>query len=143
MLELPYRFIVPYPIRVDELLDFTVENWAMLEGGGMEVYDLPPAQMVEVFAVRRATPQLSAYDCMCLVSTRHHENGMLLTGDMQLRKTAQAEDLRTHGVLWIIDELRDKTDCAEEVIRNALEVWRDDSSVFLPRTEIEKRLTGF
>lgn len=143
MLELPYRFIVPYPIRMDELLDFTQLEWDMLEAGGMEVYDLPPAQMVEVFAARQAIPQLSAYDCMCLVSTRHHDDGILLTGDMQLRKTAQAENLRTHGVLWIIDELRNKTDCAEDIVRRALEVWRDDRSVFLPIAEIEKRLVTF
>lgn len=142
ILELPYRFIVPYPIRVEELLDFTADDWAMLEGGGMEVYDLPPVQMIEVFSARRATPQLSAYDCMCLVSTRHHDNGILLTGDMQLRKAAQAEDLRTHGVLWIVDELRDKTNCDEDVIRHALEVWRDDRSVFLPPAEIDGRLAN-
>ena len=140
MLELPYRFIVPYPIRVDELLDFTQLEWDMLETGGMEVYDLPPNQMVEVLAARRATPQLSAYDCMCLVSTRHHADSILLTGDMQLRKTAQAENLRTHGVLWIIDELRDKNACTDDIIRRALETWRDDQSVFLPPQEILKRL---
>lgn len=140
MLELPYRFIVPYPIRVDELLDFTELEWDMLEAGGMEVYDLPPSQMVEVFAVRRITPQLSAYDCMCFVSTRHQDDGVLLTGDRLLRKTAENENIRTHGVLWIVDELREKTECSDVHIRNALEIWRDDPTVFLPMQEILRRL---
>ena len=35
---LPYRFIVPLPIRVSELLDFTPQEWAILDGGGMETY---------------------------------------------------------------------------------------------------------
>ena len=140
MLALPYRFVVPYPVRVGELLDFTALEWDMLEARGLETYDLPPARMIEAFAARRANPQLSAYDCMCLVSTRHHRDGVLLTGDLQLRKTAQQEHLRTHGVLWIIDELRQKTDCDELVIRNALEVWRDDQTVFLSLNEIQRRL---
>lgn len=140
MLELPYRFVVPYPVRESELLDFTQLEWDMLEAGGLETYDLLPAQMIEAFAARRTNPQLSAFDCMCLVTTRHLGDSILLTGDLQLRKTAQQEQLRTHGVLWIIDELRQKTECDELVIRNALEVWRDDQTVFLPLNEIQRRL---
>ncbi|MEL6202293.1 MAG: type II toxin-antitoxin system VapC family toxin [Pseudomonadota bacterium] len=140
MLELPYRFVVPFPIRVNELLDFTELEWDMLEAGGLETYDLPSAQMVEVFALRRTNPQLSAYDCMCLVSTRHHADSILLTGDMQLRNTAKSEELRTHGVLWVVDELREKTDCDESLICQALEIWRDDQTVFLPQNEIQQRL---
>lgn len=140
MLELPYRFVVPYPVRESELLDFTQLEWDMLEAGGLETHDLTSPQMSQVFAVRRTNPGLSAFDCMCLVSTRHHENGILLTGDKLLRNTAKREELRTHGVLWIVDELRAKTDCDEALIRLALEIWRDDDAVFLPQAEISKRL---
>ncbi|MEX0303977.1 MAG: type II toxin-antitoxin system VapC family toxin, partial [Leisingera sp.] len=90
--------------------------------------------------IRRRNPGLSAFDCMCLVSTRHHEEGILLTGDKLLRNTAKREELRTHGVLWIVDELREKTNCDELLIRTALETWRDDASVFLPSAEIQRRL---
>lgn len=141
MLELPYRFVVPYPIRESELLDFTQLEWDMLEAGGLETYDLTSPQMREVFAVRRINPGLSAFDCMCLVSTRHHENGVLLTGDKLLRNTAKREELRTHGVLWIVDELRAKSDYDEALIRMALEIWRDDQSVFLPQDEVQRRLS--
>lgn len=44
---LPYRFIVPLPIRESELLDFTPQEWAILDGGGMETYDLPPERMAD------------------------------------------------------------------------------------------------
>lgn len=140
MLELPYRFVVPYPVRESELLDFTQLEWDMLAAGGLETHDLTSPQMSEVFAVRQINPGLSAFDCMCLVSTRHHENGILLTGDKLLRNTAKREKLRTHGVLWIVDELRAKTDCDEALIRMALEIWRDDQSVFLPQNEVQRRL---
>ena len=48
-----------------------------------------------------------------------------------------------HGVLWIIDELRAAGACETELLVSALEVWRDDRAVFLPNTEIEKRLRNF
>lgn len=140
ILALPYRFIVPYPIRESELLNFTQLEWDMLEAGGMESYDLPPAQMTEVMEARQTHRRLSAYDCMCLVSARHHQNSILLTGDRLLKKAARGAELRTHGVLWLVDELRAHTACSEQIIQTALETWRDDAAVFLPPTEIAKRL---
>jgi len=38
---LPYRFIVPLPIREEELVDFTAQEWRMLEDGGLGTHDLP------------------------------------------------------------------------------------------------------
>ena len=42
LFHLPYHFVVPLPIRESELLDFTAQEWAILDHGGMETYDLPP-----------------------------------------------------------------------------------------------------
>ena len=41
LLRLPYQFVVPLPIREYELLDFTEQDWRMLEDGGLTTYDLP------------------------------------------------------------------------------------------------------
>jgi hypothetical protein len=43
-------------------------------------------------------------------------------------------------VLWIIDELHAAGICEAGLLISALEVWRDDRTVFLPNPEIEKRL---
>ena len=86
---LPYQFIVPLPIRESELLDFTPQEWAILDGGGMETYDLPPARMGDVFALKQQHGSLSANVCFCLVTTQCHEEGILLTGDSRLRKVAK------------------------------------------------------
>ena len=102
---LPYRFIVPLPIRESELLDFTPKEWAILDGGGMETYDLPPERMADVFALKRQHSNLSANDCFCLVTTQCHDEGILLTGDGLLRSVATVAGVRVHGVLWVIDEL--------------------------------------
>ncbi|MCB1380029.1 MAG: type II toxin-antitoxin system VapC family toxin [Alphaproteobacteria bacterium] len=143
MLKLPYRFIVPYPIRQDELLDFTALEWDMLEAHGLEVYDLLPEQVREAFAVKGRHPRLTAHDCMCLVTTRCHDAGILLTGDRALRNAAQVHDVEVHGVLWIVDELRDKIDGHEAALVEALTIWRNDPSVFLPENEILRRLSAF
>jgi predicted nucleic acid-binding protein len=140
LLRLPYRFIVPLPIRMEELLDFTSQEWRMLEDGGLATYDLPGEEVAQVFAIKREHSGLSAIDCFALATATCQENGILLTGDANLRKVAGAHNVRVHGVLWIIDELHAADDCEPELVVSALELWRDDRTVFLPPAEIENRL---
>lgn len=140
LLRLPYRFIVPLPIREEELLDFTAQEWRMLEDAGLATYDLPGEEVAKVLALRRVHSSLSANDCFALVTTTCHEDGILLTGDGLLRKVAAAQEVRVHGVLWVIDELHAAEACDVELLVSALQLWRDDDSVFLPVAEIDKRL---
>lgn len=42
MLTLPYRFVVPLPIRHAEALDLTDRDWRALDEGGLVTVDLPP-----------------------------------------------------------------------------------------------------
>lgn len=137
---LPYRFIVPLPIRVSELLDFTPQEWALLDGSGMETYDLPPEQMKDVIALKRQHGRLTANDCLCLVTTQCLDDGILLTGDALLRSVAATSGVRVHGVLWIIDELKAANACETALLVTALEVWKADRSVFLPDNLIDQRL---
>lgn len=140
LLRLPYHFIVPLPIREEELLDFTAQEWRMLEDSGLVTYDLPSEEVGQVFALKREHSRLSANDCFALVTTTCQENGILLTGDNLLRKVAAARAVRVHGVLWIIDELHAAQVCEVELLISALQAWRADNSVFLPVGEIDKRL---
>lgn len=140
VLRLPYRFIVPLPIRAEELLDFTPQEWRMLEDGGLGTYDLPGEEVAQVLALRRQHSGLSANDCFALVTTTRHENGILLTGDALLRKVATARAVQVHGVLWIIDELHAAEVCEIQLLISALEIWHRDDAVFLPTAEIQKRL---
>lgn len=140
MAKLPYRFIVPLPIRRSELLEFTAQEWRLLDDAGFETYDLPPEQIREVMAVRATTPKLSVNDCFCLVSTRNHEGGVLLTGDQLLRQVAMDNEVDVHGVLWMIDQLYEAEVCETELLISALVQWREDRTVFLPNVEIDLRL---
>jgi predicted nucleic acid-binding protein len=140
---LPHQLVVPLPIRESELLDFTPQDWAVLDGGGMATYDLPPDQVGEAFAVKRHHGRLSANDCFCLVATRHHENAVLLTGDRLLRKVATNDEIEVHGILWITEQLFQLGLCDPSLLQTALTTWQEDKSVFVPRTLIDKQLRRF
>ena len=138
--KLPYRFVVPLPIRESELLDFTLQEWAFLEGSGMTTYDLPPDQVGEAFGVKQQHGRLSANDCFCLVATRHHESGILLTGDRLLRRVAEDNAVEVHGILWIIEQLSNHDVCERDLLTTALVLWREDRSVFVPSNLIDRQL---
>ncbi len=142
MLKLPYRFVVPLPIRLSELLDFTDREWRMLDDGGVATFDLPADRVREAVDLRARHTRLSANDCFCLVSACCHEGSILLTGDKQLRRVAVQSGVAVHGVLWIVDELRNTGACPDDLLARALESWLADISVFLPKADIETRLRG-
>ena len=137
--DLPYRLVVPLPVRASEVLDFAEQQWQHLEDHGLITYDLTADEVAQAFALKGRHRALSANDCFCLV-TAHVNRGILLTGDALLRKVATDRGLRVHGVLWVIDELAGAETCDISLLVEALRAWKSDGSVFLPRDEICKRL---
>ncbi len=138
--ELPYRLIVPFPIRHSEVLYLTDREWQILDHGGLKTFDLSPEQVEDALNIKQAYPKLSANDCLCLALTRCHETAILLTGDKLLRQVAASEGFSVHGVLWVIDELKSVGACANATLISVLELWLNDQAVFLPAREIEVRL---
>ena len=137
---LPYEFIVPLPVRASEILDFTPQEWALLDGSGMATYDLPPAQVGQAFDIKKRHGRLSANDCFCLVTARVHADAILLTGDRLLRRIAEDNGINAHGVLWVVDQLLREGLCDPALLETALTLWRDDKAVFLPNPLIDKLL---
>lgn len=139
VVRLPYRLVIPLPVRSSELIRFTAQEWAVLDANSV-IFDLPAERVAEAFAVRATFPQLSANDCFCLVTTRCHDGAILLTGDRLLRDVAANDGRRVHGVLWVVDELKRLALCSDETLTTALELWRDDPTVRLPEPELARRL---
>ena len=137
---LPYRLIVPLPIRESELLDFSDQHWRVLDSGGMVTYDLTADEVTAAFTAKTRNPALSANDCFCLV-TAHINEAVLLTGDTRLARTARKSGVRVHGVLWVIDQLKGRNLCDDALLEKALTAWRLDATVFLPEDEIDARLS--
>ena len=139
-LALPYRFVIPAPVRHSELLNLTDLEWRYLEAGGLETVDPLLEYATEVLEAWGEHAGLSLVDCVCLVAARHHENSVPLTADKRLRRVAESEGQRVHGVLWIIDRLYAAGVCGAAQLVDVLERWSDDPEVFLPRQEIDRRL---
>lgn len=139
LVQLPYRLVIPLPVRESELIRFTPQEWAVLDAG-IEIFDLPEERVAEAFAIKTNYPRLSANDCFCLVTTRCHDGAILLTGDGLLRGVAAEDGRRVHGVLWVIDELKRLAICGDEILVAALEYWRDDPTVRLPEGQLVQRL---
>ena len=137
---LPYRLVVPLPVRNSELLDFSDENWRVLDSSGMVTYDLTADEVAAAFAAKKRNPALSANDSFCLVTAQIHD-AILLTGDARLARTARKNGLRVHGVLWVIDQLKERNACDDVLLASALTAWRLDATVFLPEDEILGRLS--
>lgn len=137
--DLPYRLVVPLPVRESELLDFSDAHWQTLDAARMITHDLTPDEVAQALALKARHPSLSANDCFCYVTADIHA-GILLTGDRQLRRVAAENGLRVHGVLWIIDELHAADACAVSMLTQALRSWQSDAAVFLPQDEIAVRL---
>ena len=66
-LALSWQFIVPYPVRHEELLDFTEQDWMMMETKGLQTWELAPNQVMKVAERKRQHRRLSLIDCACLV----------------------------------------------------------------------------
>jgi predicted nucleic acid-binding protein len=140
MLRLPYRFVVPLPVKENELLDFTALEWKELQAAGLEVVDLDSAQVGRSFEFRTAFGTLSAEDCFSLSLAESLEHSMLLTSDASLRKVAVSLKVNVHGVLWVIDELHRLQLAPPQQLAKCLTTWRDDPLVWLPAALIAARL---
>ncbi len=81
---------------------------------------------------------LSLEDCSVLRLAQELK-APLLTGDMDLRKTAEASGLRVHGLIWVLDTLVEKSLLTQAKAATALETLCRSGSRF-PAHEVERRL---
>lgn len=139
---LPYRIVVPLPVRATEVLNLSDGQWRTLDDAGLITHDLAPEEVGQALQLKERHPGLSANDCFCFVVAQVYP-GILLTGDAQLRRVATEYGLKVHGVLWVVDELSAASHCANALLIEALEIWQQDNTVFLPQLEISARLDYF
>ena len=76
---LPYRFVVPLPVRESEMLGLTNEEWDNFERSGAEIHDLPLERSEDVQTLKEHHGRLSVNDCLYLVIVQRYDNGILLT----------------------------------------------------------------
>lgn len=100
LFKLPYQFQVPDMLFVDEL---EADHGYLLEHG-LQLGELTSESMAEVEALVHRYKQPSRYDCFALVLAKQ-EGCPLLTGDQNLRKAAEQENVEVKGTLWIVETM--------------------------------------
>jgi predicted nucleic acid-binding protein len=100
MFKLPFQFRVPDMLFADELEEL---HGYLLEHG-LQLGELAPAFMAEAEVLTSKYKQPSRYDCFALALAKQEECP-LLTGDQNLRKAAEQENVDVRGTLWIVETL--------------------------------------
>jgi predicted nucleic acid-binding protein len=134
LFELPYRFIAP-DVILAELQ--TIDN-KMLIKLGLRESELTGQQVLQVFQLREQYKHPSVNDLFALV-TAQSLNATLLTGDRNLRRAAELEEVTIHGTLWVLDEMVRLEIISPAQAIEAL-ILMDEKGSRLPQEECDKRL---
>jgi predicted nucleic acid-binding protein len=97
---LPFVFKIPDVLFVEELSE---QHGHLLELG-LQLGELREDFMQEVFQLTQTYSQPSRNDCFALALAKQ-ENCPLVTGDRNLRRAAEAEEVDVYGTLWLVERL--------------------------------------
>lgn len=100
LFKLPFQFQVPDMLFADEL----EEDHGYLLEHGLQLGELTPESISEVEALVQRYKQPSRYDCFALMLAKQ-EKCPLLTGDQNLRKAAEQENVEVKGTLWVVEAM--------------------------------------
>lgn len=136
---LPFRFVVPDLLYERELKKHGGEELIRL---GLTVEELDGDGVNLALAYRKQAPVLSLPDCFGLALAQTRSWG-LLSGDSALSRLANDEAVQCHGVLWLLDEMRDAAVVSDQELHDALTAISEHPRCRLPRVEIRRRLARY
>jgi predicted nucleic acid-binding protein len=136
---LPYRFVVPDTLYENEIKDYGGERLCAL---GLEVRTLTGAQVTDAQRLRLLERRISIHDSYAL-SLARAEAAILLAGDMAMRRLAEAEEVRCHGVLWVFDRLEEHKVVGAAALHAGLSRVVAHPRCWLPRDMVDQRLRRY
>jgi predicted nucleic acid-binding protein len=120
ILALPFDFVIPDVIFAQELLDLGTYVSRDLIRLGFRIGALGGDDTGRALAYfREHRRQLSLNDCFALRFAEVH-GGILMTGDANLRKIADASGVEVHGTLWAVELMGHHGTCPSHQLRTAL-----------------------
>ncbi len=137
---------LPYDVRTVDFVINEIKDPAQSESlaalvteGKIKVKNFNIEELTEIIEEHSTIPgNISIPDCsVCYYAKKH--SATLLTGDRQLRKYAEVNNVSVRGVLFIFDELVNKGVIAAEIAAQKLRELTN-VNVRLPKSEIEKRI---
>lgn len=136
---LPYRIAVPDALYERELKDYGGERLIAL---GLEVRTLTGLQVEEAQRLRALDHRISIHDSFAL-SLAKAEAAILLAGDAAMRRLAEVEEVRCHGVLWVFDRLEEHGVVAASALDAGLSRVAAHPRCRLPKDMIDLRLRRY
>ena len=136
---LPYRFVVPDALYEREIRDYGGERLLAL---GLEVRALTGEQVAEAQRLRSLERRISIHDSYAL-SLAKAQTAILLAGDRAMRRLAEAEEVRCHGVLWVFDRLEEHQVVDAAALHAGLSRVVAHPRCWLPRDMVDQRLQRY
>lgn len=136
---LPYCFVVPDALYENEIKDYGGERLLAL---GLQVRSLTGQQLTEAQRLRTLERRISIHDSYAL-SLAKAEAAILLAGDAAMRRLAEAEEVRCHGVLWVFDQFEERRVVVAAVLHEGLTRVIAHPRCWLPREAVGQRLKRY
>ena len=136
---LPCRFVVPDALYENEIKDY---GGARLVELGLEVRSLTGEQITEAQRFRSLERRISIHDSYAL-SLAKAEAAILLAGDAAMRRLAETEEVRCHGVLWVFDRLEEHQVVGAAALHAGLSRVVAHPRCWLPRNMVDQRLRRY
>jgi hypothetical protein len=138
-------FTLPHQVMVPDLLydrEMRGHGGEQLVELGLVVRSLTGDEVGRAQRLRSREQRISLYDSYAL-SIAMTESALLLSGDAALRRLAEAEHVRCHGVLWVFDELEAHAAVTGRRLRAGLTALAAHPRSRLPAGEVETRLRRY
>lgn len=138
-------FRLPFEIGVPDLLfERELRHWdgPPLEPLGLKVLGLDADGVALAQSYRAREPRLSVPDAFALALAKLGGH-VLLAGDRSLRDLADAERVKCHGVLWILDSLEAHELLRPTALLAALGAISSHPRCRLPAGEVQRRANRF
>ena len=136
---LPFEFTVPDLLYERELREHGGPDFVRL---GLRVEELDGDGVSLALSYLRKRRSLSLPDSFALALAKRNA-WTLLSGDRELRELAEEEEVRCHGVLWLLDQVFEHRVIELDDLRAALGRIAAHPRCRLPKSEISKRLLAY
>ena len=136
---LPFEFTVPDLLYERELREHGGPEFVRL---GLRVEELDGSGVSLALGYRRKQRSLSLPDSFALALAKTNA-WTLLSGDRELRELAVEEQVRCHGVLWLLDQMFEHRVTEVDDLRAGLGKIAAHPRCRLPKSEIRKRLLAY